>query len=75
MRGRRRYTTSKLRDVLMAYELARRLANEPVAAPGAITVNAFDPGLMPGTGLARDYGRLAMLTWRYLLPALTVVPG
>ena len=36
----------------------------------AITVNAFDPGLMPGTGLARDYGRFARFAWRFVLPAL-----
>ncbi|SDD70723.1 SDR family NAD(P)-dependent oxidoreductase [Actinokineospora iranica] len=66
--GRRRYTTSKLCNVLAAYEFARR------AEPG-IAVNAFDPGLMPGTGLARDYRGVAALAWRYLLPALTVVPG
>lgn len=67
--GRRRYTTSKLCNVLTAYEFARR------TPPGEVTVNAFDPGLMPGTGLARDYGAVARFAWRYLLPALTVVPG
>jgi NAD(P)-dependent dehydrogenase (short-subunit alcohol dehydrogenase family) len=77
VRGRRRYTTSKLCNVLMAYELARRLAagDGSLGAAGETTVNAFDPGLMPGTGLARDYGRLASLAWRYLLPVLTVLPG
>jgi NAD(P)-dependent dehydrogenase (short-subunit alcohol dehydrogenase family) len=49
--GRRRYTTSKLCNVLFAYELDRRLGH---GAQG-ITVTAFDPGLMPGSGLARDY--------------------
>ena len=73
--GRRRYTTSKLCNVLMAYELARRLATSSVDGPPAVTVNAFDPGLMPGTGLARDYPTVQALAWRYLLPALTVVPG
>ncbi len=52
--GRRRYTTSKLANVLFSYELARRL-------PQGVTVNAFDPGLMPGTGLAREYA--APLRW------------
>jgi len=73
--GRRRYATSKLCNVLMAYELARRLAAGSVEGSPAVTVNAFDPGLMPGTGLARDYPRAQVLAWRYLLPALTVVPG
>lgn len=44
-----RYSTSKLCDILYAYELARRLA---VTAPG-IQVIAFDPGFTPETGLAR----------------------
>ena len=40
-----------------------------------MTVTAFDPGLMPGSGLARDYPPLQRLAWRYLLPALRVLPG
>lgn len=65
--GRRRYTTAKLCNVLAAYEFARRV---PTA-----TFVAFDPGLMPGTGLARDYRGVQAFAWRYLLPALTIVPG
>jgi NAD(P)-dependent dehydrogenase (short-subunit alcohol dehydrogenase family) len=72
--GRTRYTMSKLSNVLTAYELDRRLAAGEVGSPG-IAVNAFDPGLMPGTGLARDYSGLQAFAWRYLLPALTLVPG
>lgn len=66
--GRRRYTTSKLCNLLFTYELDRRLGH-------GMTVNAFDPGLMPGSGLARDYPPLQRLAWRYLLPALRVLPG
>ncbi len=69
--GRRRYTTSKLCNVLFAYELDRRLGH---GADG-ITVTAFDPGLMPGSGLARDYSPLGRLVWRYLMPALRVFPN
>ncbi|HEX3545274.1 MAG TPA: SDR family NAD(P)-dependent oxidoreductase [Mycobacterium sp.] len=69
--GRRRYTTSKLCNVLFAYELDRRLGH---GAQG-VTVNSFDPGLMPGSGLARDYPPLQRLAWRYLLPALRVLPA
>ncbi|GBE66694.1 dehydrogenase/reductase [Mycobacterium sp. MFM001] len=72
--GRRRYTTSKLCNVLTTYELDRRLAAGEFG-PASVTVNAFDPGLMPGTGLARDYSGFQAFAWRYLLPALTVVPG
>jgi light-dependent protochlorophyllide reductase len=70
--GRRRYTTSKLANVMCAYELHRRLR---AAGRDAISVNAFDPGLMPGTGLARDYGGLQRLAWRFLLPVLRPLPG
>jgi NAD(P)-dependent dehydrogenase (short-subunit alcohol dehydrogenase family) len=63
--GRRRYTTSKLCNVLTAYEMHRR-------AGGRVRVNAFDPGLMPGTGLARDYGAAARVAYCYVLPALTL---
>jgi NAD(P)-dependent dehydrogenase (short-subunit alcohol dehydrogenase family) len=66
--GRRRYTTSKLCNLLFTYELNRTLGH-------GVTVNAFDPGLMPGSGLARDYPPLQRLAWRYLLPALRVLPG
>ncbi len=70
--GRRAYTTSKLCNVLFTYELDRRLrAEKDVGTYGySITVNAFDPGLMPGTGLARDYGMMARFAWRFVLPAL-----
>jgi NAD(P)-dependent dehydrogenase (short-subunit alcohol dehydrogenase family) len=45
--GQRRYSTSKLANVYFTYALARRL-------PAEITANAFDPGLMPRTGLMRE---------------------
>lgn len=69
--GRRRYTTSKLCNVLYAYELDRRLGG---GAEG-VTVNAFDPGLMPGSGLARDYSRLGQLVWRYVFPLMRILPN
>ncbi len=82
--GQLRYATSKLCNVLCAYELARRLS---AASPGEphvtgsssqkqepsvsdISVTAFDPGLMPGTGLARDYGGLLRFAWHHILPAV-----
>jgi light-dependent protochlorophyllide reductase len=65
--GRRRYTASKLCNVLFTYELDRRFAGR------GITFNAFDPGLMPGTGLARDYPAYQRIAWRFLMPALTLV--
>jgi NAD(P)-dependent dehydrogenase (short-subunit alcohol dehydrogenase family) len=62
---RTRYTTSKLCNVLCAYELARRHPERRVLA--------FDPGAMPGTDLARDYRGIARFAWRYLLPVATLI--
>lgn len=69
--GRRRYTTSKLCNTLFAYELDRRLGE----GSGGVTVNAFDPGLMPGSGLARDYSAIGRWVWRYVFPLLRVLPN
>jgi NAD(P)-dependent dehydrogenase (short-subunit alcohol dehydrogenase family) len=69
--GRRRYTTSKLCNVLFAYELDRRLGE---GARG-IAVTSFDPGLMPGSGLARDYSPAQRLVWRFVGPALRLLPN
>ncbi|MEM9188322.1 MAG: SDR family NAD(P)-dependent oxidoreductase [Myxococcota bacterium] len=46
-----RYSTSKLCNVLFAYELARQA--ERLGKQWSVFV--IDPGLMPGTGLARDF--------------------
>lgn len=72
--GRRRYTTSKLCNILCAYELDRRLRVADHGATGRpIAVDIFDPGLMPWSGLARDYGRAQRLIWRAVMPALRLV--
>ena len=69
--GLRRYSTSKLCDLFYAYELSRRLQSEGYSTPEhPITVNAFDPGLMPGTKLARDHGAFERFAWNVILPAL-----
>ncbi len=70
--GRRAYTTSKLCNIMFAYELSRRLKAE---GHGGISVTAFDPGLMPGTGLARDYTPFMKFVWNFALPALRFIPG
>lgn len=69
--GRRRYTTSKLCNVLFSYELDRRLGH----GSAGVTVTAFDPGMMPGSRLARDYPPAQRLAWRFVLPVLRVLPG
>lgn len=74
--GRRRYSTSKLLNVLNTYELNRRLEALGMGADtGGLSVNAFDPGLMPGTGLARDYAGPVRLLWKTILPLLILLPG
>lgn len=70
--GRRRYTTSKLCNVYCTYELARRLAASPDQRLQSICVNAFDPGLMPATGLARTYPAPLRFVSKYVLPALAL---
>jgi NAD(P)-dependent dehydrogenase (short-subunit alcohol dehydrogenase family) len=59
----RRYSTTKLANVYFTYGLAHRL-------PEGITVNAFDPGLMPGTGLAREYPAVIRFAWHNIMPRL-----
>ena len=59
----RRYSTSKLANVYFTYGLAPRL-------PEGLTVNAFDPGLMPGTGLAREYSAPLRWIWNHVMPKL-----
>ncbi|KAH7348305.1 dehydrogenase/reductase [Rhexocercosporidium sp. MPI-PUGE-AT-0058] len=63
--GRWRYATSKLANVLWTYALQRRFA---ASVGKSITVNAFDPGLMPGTGLGREYSGLQRWIWNNILP-------
>lgn len=70
--GRQQYSNSKLANVLWTYALDRRVKE----AGKQWSVNAFDPGLMPGTGLARDYGIVLRFVWRllpFVIPLLRVV--
>jgi light-dependent protochlorophyllide reductase len=69
--GRRRYTTSKLCNMLFAYELDRRLGE----GASGVTVTSFDPGLMPSSGLARDYSPALRLVWRVIGPVLRLLPN
>jgi NAD(P)-dependent dehydrogenase (short-subunit alcohol dehydrogenase family) len=65
--GRIRYSTSKLANLYLTYELSRRLADRK------ITVNAFDPGLMPETRLDRDYPQRVQRLYDRLTPLLVRV--
>ena len=65
--GRTRYATSKLCNVIWTYALQRRLENSPGKK---WTVNAFDPGLMPGTGLIREAPAPLQFLWYKILPRM-----
>ena len=72
--GFRRYATSKLCLIFFNYRLAELLkANDRTD----VLVNAFNPGLMAGTGLGRNSTLFTGLVWYYLLPILakTVIKG
>lgn len=66
--GTQRYTTSKLCNIYCTYEPYDRIKQ----TGKNISVNAFNPGMMPGTGLAQDYSLFARLAWKYILPVLTI---
>ena len=62
--GQRRYSTSKLANIFYTYELARRL-------PDGVTANAFNPGLVPGTGLQRSAPAPVRIIAKHVLPRMT----
>jgi NAD(P)-dependent dehydrogenase (short-subunit alcohol dehydrogenase family) len=65
--GRQRYATSKLANIMWTYALHRRFM---LIKGRSLTVTAFDPGLMPGTGLAREAGPFLSFVWIHILPRL-----
>ena len=68
--GRQRYSTAKLCNVLWMYALDRRLKQ---LRNKKWTVVAMDPGLMPGTGLAREAGPFFRFLWMKVLPRIMPV--
>ena len=67
--GQCAYSTSKLAVNYLVHAAQREFV-------GGIRFNVFDPGMMPGTGLARDLPRLKQWVWNRVLPALVpVIPG
>ncbi|GAA0576126.1 protochlorophyllide reductase [Craurococcus roseus] len=68
--GMDRYATSKLCAILFAYAMAARV---PASAARFL---AFDPGLTPGTGLARDLSATERFAWSHVMPLVgQAVPG
>ena len=72
--GRLAYVNSKLCNLWFCYELARRLQqlteNRHAAAT---TVNGFDPGLVPDSGLVREYPAPFRLLWSSIMPSLAQI--
>jgi NAD(P)-dependent dehydrogenase (short-subunit alcohol dehydrogenase family) len=65
--GRTAYSTSKLAVIYLVHALARRL-------PTGVEVFSFNPGFVPGTGLARDAGAISRFAFGRIMPALTRTP-
>jgi len=69
--GRLAYVNSKLCNLWFTYELVRRLAAAGLAGEQhPLSVNGFDPGLVPGSGLGRDYPAPLRFIWLRVLPAV-----
>ncbi|RYO82245.1 hypothetical protein DL764_009641 [Monosporascus ibericus] len=64
--GRRHYANSKLANIMWTYTLHKHLSQR--IPDRGITVNAFDPGLMPGSGLAREYSPFFRFAWNKIMP-------
>jgi light-dependent protochlorophyllide reductase len=65
------YVNSKLCNLWFTYELARRIHAAGLSTPGRpLTANGYDPGLVPGSGLARDYPAPLRLIWDRVLPGV-----
>ena len=72
--GRLAYVNSKLCNLWFAYELDRRLSVWASRTNARrITVNGWEPGLVPASGLAREYPAAARLIWNWVLPGVTRV--
>jgi NAD(P)-dependent dehydrogenase (short-subunit alcohol dehydrogenase family) len=62
--GMDRYATSKFLNMVTTVELARRMP------PERVSLYCLDPGLMPGTGLARTAPAHMRFVWENILPVL-----
>ena len=62
--GRDRYATSKFLNMVSTVELARRIDRHRTA------FYCLDPGLMPGTGLARTAPAHLQFAWKNILPTI-----
>ncbi|MFF2729772.1 hypothetical protein ACFVS9_17980 [Streptomyces sp. NPDC058008] len=65
--GRTAYSTSKLATIYLVHEYARRF-------PAGIDSVAYNPGVVPGTGLARNAGPVSRFAMRRILPVMALTP-
>jgi NAD(P)-dependent dehydrogenase (short-subunit alcohol dehydrogenase family) len=65
--GRTAYSTSKLATIYLVHEYARRL-------PAGIDAVTYNPGFVPGTGLARNAGPVSRFAMRRIMPVMTLTP-
>ncbi|MHC5794884.1 SDR family NAD(P)-dependent oxidoreductase [Lacisediminihabitans sp. FW035] len=68
-RGGVAYASSKLALVTLSHDWAERFA-----ASGR-RLNAYDPGLVPGTGLGKDMPASMYWVWKHVMPAMGILPG
>ena len=72
--GRVAYVNSKLCNLWFMYELARRIQAAGLSSDARpLSVNGWEPGLVPGSGLARDYPAPLKLIWDWILPGVARV--
>jgi len=65
--GNTRYVTSKLCALFFTYKLNSLLHSNN---RGNILVNAFNPGLLAGTGLGKNSPPFTKFVWYYILPVI-----
>lgn len=63
--GQTAYSTSKLAVIYWVHALARRL-------PEGTELFSFNPGLVPGTGLARDFPAIGRFAFRWIMPLMVL---
>ncbi len=72
--GRLAYVNSKLCNLWFAYELVRRIEAAGLSSQERpLSVNAWEPGLVPGSGLAREYPAALRFVWDWVMPPLARV--
>ncbi|KAJ5212513.1 uncharacterized protein N7498_004159 [Penicillium cinerascens] len=69
-KGRQRYASAKLANILYMYALHKRFSSVNEKSGKHWTVTSMDPGLMPGTGLARRATRVEKFLWLRVLPKI-----